>query len=108
VAEENQQEQPKKRLKLRELATSKEAMQAFGRMIVERITNLGVVTRRGSSPTQCLMSEIVVLEAKVDALMQILEDKHDIDFTEFNTYLENAAISGAATAVNIRETMMKG
>lgn len=109
MAEENQ-EQPeqKKRLKLRELATSKEAMQAFGRMIIERITNLGIVTRKGSSPTQCLMSEIVVLEAKVDALMQLLEEKHDIDFTEYNTYLENAALSGAATAVNIRHTMNQG
>lgn len=108
MSENQEQPQQKKRTKLRELATSPEAVKAFGRMIVERITNLGVVTRSGSSPTQCLMSEIVVLEAKIDALMLLLEEKNDVDFTEFNTYLENAALSGAATAVNIRQSMMKG
>lgn len=105
--QQNQSEQPKKRLKLRELANSPEAMKRFAQLIFERITNLGIVTRSGSSPTQCLMSEICVLEAKVDALMFLLEEKHNVDFTEFNTYLENAATSGAATAVNIRQAMLK-
>jgi len=104
---DGQQSEPKKRIPLRELANSPEAMKRFAQMIVERIMNLGIVTRTGASPTQCLMSEIVVLEAKVDALMFLLEDKHGVDFTEFNTYLENAAASGAATAVNIRHSMMK-
>ncbi len=103
-----QQEEPKKkRLKLRELAVSPEANKSFMRMIIERITNLGIVTRSGSSPTECLMSEICIIESKLDALMLYLEEKHDIDFTEFNTYLENSALQGAATAVNIRTTMMK-
>lgn len=102
-----QKTEPKKRLKLKELAVSEKANKGFMRMIVERITNLGIVTRSGSSPTECLMSEICIIEAKMDALMLYLEEKHDIDFTEFNTYLENSALQGAATAVNIRATMMK-
>ena len=101
------QEQPKKRLSLRELASSPEVMKRFGQLIVERLTNLNIVVKSGSSPVQCLMSEICVLEAKVDALMFLLEKQNDVDFTEFNKFLEDAAASGAATAVNIRHTMMK-
>lgn len=98
-------EEPKKRLKLNELPVSPGAMKRFQQLIIERITNLGIVMRGGTSPTQALMAEICVLESKVDALMQILESKHNIDFTEFNEYLENAAASGAASAVNIRQQM---
>lgn len=101
---ENKQENRKK---LKDLATSPETMKAFSQLIMERIQNLSVVTRKGSSPTQCLMSEICVLEAKVDALMALLEEKHDIDFTNFNDHLENSAKIGAATAISIRAQMMR-
>lgn len=95
------------RKKLKDLATSPETMKAFQQLIMERIQNLTLVTKNGASPTQCLMSEICVLEAKVDALMFLLEEKNNIDFSSYNEHLENAAKTGAATAVNIRKQMMR-
>jgi len=94
-----------KRKKLAELETTPEIMVAFQKMIVERVQNMTVVTQSGASPSQCLIGEIVVLEAKIDALMLLLEEQ-GIDFTKYNKYLEEAALRGAATAVNIRKQML--
>lgn len=93
-------------MKLNELAMSPESLKAIQNLIIARVTNMGTAVRNGASTTHCLMAEICVLEAKVDALMMMLETG-GMDFTPFNDFLLSSAKSGTATAVNLSHMMNK-
>lgn len=92
--------------KLKDLPVSETLMKSLQRLIMEKIQNLALATRRSQSPVHGLVAEIAVLEARLEALMSILEEKNNVDFSEYNTYLENAADAASVMAVNSRTSIL--
>lgn len=97
-------EQPE--TKLSDVVMTPEIIAEIQRMVIERITNLELATRSGASPVQALMAEICVIEAKLDALMQMLEDQKVLSYREFADTLIRACKGSQLTAQIIRQSML--
>jgi hypothetical protein len=91
-----------KRTKLKELALSQETLAEIQKTIIERLTNVNKVRRSGVDSTMVLLSEMVVMEIKMDGMMKLLEAS-GTDFSELNKYMAEAAKEGRATAINLRD-----
>ncbi len=101
---EDQKEAPKK-VSILELPVTPEAMKQLTEVIMERLSNLDMALRTGASPTHCLMSELAVVETKIDALSLFLEEKLGLDFTDYNKYLERAGAKIVANTKVMRADM---
>lgn len=90
--------------KLKQQQLLPETMQAITKYVAARVQNMVAAIGTKQSPTTALMAEIVVLETKLDALMQMLEDGGQ-SFEHINRYMKEAAESGTNTANQIRFQM---
>ena len=73
---------------------------------VERLTNVNISVAGGGKVSQGILFELVITEIKFDALMLMLEAQ-GMDFSKYPEFMLKAAKQNQATAINIRETMMK-
>lgn len=94
---------------LKEVVLSPEAMTAIQGMIIERLKNVKMIELANSSttPVDCLIAEICVVEAKLDAFMKMSE-VGEKDFSKFNEYMTEAAIAGKSSALKTRELITAG
>jgi len=92
------------------LTPTSEVMEALQGFIREKLINLDLVKKNAKSTvtdTQCLVAEMCVLEVKMDAMMQMMNDK-DVDFNKFNDYSLNAAKFCTDQAKMVREQILAG
>jgi regulator of RNase E activity RraB len=60
----------------------------------------------GQPPLAILIGELCTIEAKVDALMHLLEDKSNVNYKMFGVYVEQVCNAGAENNIKIREAML--
>jgi len=95
-------------MKLKDLPASPTAMKALQILVKERLYNVELL---GNTPgvviskEQALIGEICVMGAKLDAFMQMFEDR-ETDFSKFNEYVERAAIAGTENAKVVRNGIL--
>ena len=92
--------------KLSEMVVPPQVNMEMTKACVERLTNINVSVNNGVKVSQGILFELVITEIKFDALMLMLESQ-GMDFSKYPDFMLNAAKQNQATAINIRETMMK-
>lgn len=89
-------------MKLKEIQLSPRPLMAMAGAIMERMKSMAILTKRGQSLSESLVADFTVLEAKVDAVLAILEAK-GADFSELDSYLETAFKASRGNTINMRE-----
>jgi hypothetical protein len=86
--------------------TTPSVMGALTRYIAERLFNLEKLMKKGGAQvchsSAAVLGDCVVTEAKLDALILLLE-KEGIDMSKFNDFLEESCRIGQANAISIRK-----
>lgn len=93
-------------MKLKDLKLGPEALEALAQLIHERTTNLGIEIKLGHAPLAILIGEICTVEAKIDALMHLLEDKQNVSYKMYPVYVEQVCKSGIQNLLAAREAMV--
>lgn len=96
-------------MSLKNFTLTPPTMTALQGMIFERLKNVAILKEAGTGTTevQCLIAEICVVEAKLDAFMRMCESK-EADFSTLGKYIELAANDLKQNAINVRTQIMAG
>lgn len=92
-------------MKFSEQQTRPEVLGAFMRYIAERMFNVNKMFKTGGGrvdKAELVLGDLVVVEAKLDALILLMEEQGH-DMTKYQDYLLEACKMGQANAINIRK-----
>lgn len=92
-------------MKLEEMEWSPETANELNSLIMERIENFGIQLKAKHPPIAILLGEIAVVEAKLDALMHMLQDKNNVTYETFDARLKQVCTDGIAVAKQTRAIM---
>lgn len=85
------------------MKTKPEVMMALTRYIAERAYNISKLFAKGKvDKADLVLGDVVVGEAKLDALIMLLEDS-GIDMSKLNDYMLESCKMGQASAISIRK-----
>lgn len=91
-------------MKLQELQWSPETLKELNQLILERVENLAMQIQHKQPPLQILIGELAVVEAKLDALMHLIQDG-GTTFEKFDEHMRQVCIDGISIARQTRIIM---
>lgn len=91
-------------MKLQELQWSPETLKELNQLILERVENMGLQIQMKQPPLQILIGELAVVEAKLDALMHLMQDG-GTTFESFDAHMKQVCIDGISIARQTRAVM---
>ena len=94
-------------MKLEELQWSEPTLKNLNQLISERMHNLGLQIKAGQPPLEVVIGEMCVVEAKLDALLHLLQSKVGLTFEDFDTHMAKVCVDGITQAQQIRAILTK-